>query len=415
MPQKTNPDMPNPPADLVIDEQTELAQWLSRKENENQIVRTRLKASERVIARVTDGIYRQPSSALRELISNAWDADAKQVSVLTDAPRFSRIYVRDDGLGMSYQTLARLVHAIGGSAKRREEGQQLGITARDDPDRTPGGRPLIGKIGIGLFSVSQLARRFVVSTKVAGEDYRLVAEVRLRVYSEGDDDELRDDDDSFLSGDVYITREPARDVAAHGTDVIIEDVKPRVRDLLRSADRWRALDEKAAAIAAGDFDTAENIRGEEPKYHTGWIQQLGASPDEPALLTRPPKLPWDTRDPAELKMSRLIDAVEGEFTRLERPDLANTLDTYLQTIWTLAVSVPVKYVDRHPFDLTRESNVKLYWISNEPRGQAQQLKLDVGQTVRDAVREQVEGRPILEDGTGPDPQPTSAYKSTRSN
>jgi len=65
MPQKTNPDMPNPPADLVIDEQTELAQWLSRKENENQIVRTRLKASERVIARVTDGIYRQPSSALR--------------------------------------------------------------------------------------------------------------------------------------------------------------------------------------------------------------------------------------------------------------------------------------------------------------------------------------------------------------
>jgi hypothetical protein len=401
MPQKPNADMYNGSTDLVIDEQTELAQWLSRKENENQVVRTRLKASERVIARVTDGIYRQPESALRELISNAWDADARNVFVLTDAPRFSRIYVRDDGLGMSYETLARLVHAIGGSAKRRQEGQKLGITSKDDWDRTPGGRPLIGKIGIGLFSVSQLARRFVVITKVAGENYRLVAEIRLRVYSEGDDDELRDDDDSFLSGDVYITREPTQDVSAHGTDVVIEDVKPRVRDLLRSADRWRALDEKAAAIADGDFDMAENIRVEEPKYHAGWIQRLGKSPDEPVLLTRPPKLPWDTKDPADIRMSRLIDAVEGEFTRLARPELATTLDTYLQTLWTLALSVPVKYVDQHPFDLTAESNVKLYWISNEPRGQAQQLKLDIGQTVRDAVREQVDGRPILEDGTGP--------------
>ena len=32
---------------------------------------------------LTDGIYRQPSSALRELISNACDADANEVTILT--------------------------------------------------------------------------------------------------------------------------------------------------------------------------------------------------------------------------------------------------------------------------------------------------------------------------------------------
>lgn len=130
-----------------------LASWLADSAHEGDMVRTRLKAHERVIARVTDGIYREPASAFRELISNAWDADATEVSILTDAPRFSRIYVRDNGMGMSHQTLSRLLHAIGGSAKRRPDGRTLGITG-DDVDHTPRGRPLIGKIGIGLFYVS---------------------------------------------------------------------------------------------------------------------------------------------------------------------------------------------------------------------------------------------------------------------
>ena len=40
---------------------------------------TELRTDERVIARVTDGIYRQPGSAIRELVSNAYDADATRV------------------------------------------------------------------------------------------------------------------------------------------------------------------------------------------------------------------------------------------------------------------------------------------------------------------------------------------------
>ena len=164
---KQRPEIP------VIDERDELTAWLAEKGNEGQVVRTRLKTSDRVIARVTDGIYRQPASALRELISNAWDADANQVTILTDAP----------GVGMSYEMLSRLVHSIGGSSKRTSEAPQLGVSAHNDPDRTPGGRPFIGKIGIGLFSISQLARRFRIVTKTKDTYYRLVADVRLRAYS----------------------------------------------------------------------------------------------------------------------------------------------------------------------------------------------------------------------------------------
>src|SRR4051794_14551885 len=77
---------------------------------------TYLDTDQRVLARVTDGIYRQPASALRELIANAYDADATTVSIDTDAPRFREIKVSDDGTGMSKEALANLVHHIGGSA-----------------------------------------------------------------------------------------------------------------------------------------------------------------------------------------------------------------------------------------------------------------------------------------------------------
>lgn len=383
----------------LIDGTDELKAWLGKKSNEGHVVHTRLKTSDRVIARVTDGIYRQPASALRELISNAWDADANQVTILTDAPRFSRIYVRDDGIGMSYETLSRLVHSIGGSAKRQDEGKLLGVTSSEDSDRTPGGRLLIGKIGIGLFSVSQLARRFRVITKVQGNDYRLIAEVKLRAYSEDDeDDTVRDDDDQYISGDVLITREHSPDSDAHGTDIILDDIKPRVRDMLRSADRWRALDEKRVAENDGDIETAANIRVKAPKYHVGWMERLTQSEDQPALLSREPVLPWDADVPADQRMNRLIDAIENESKGIARPVLAETLDSYLEILWTLALSVPVGYVDKHPFDLTKDSGVGLYWISNETRGQAMELTLSGTKTVRQTVREQAPGNPELEDG-----------------
>ena len=44
--------------------------------------RTQLETDERVLARITDGIYREPASALRELIFNAYDADATSVWII---------------------------------------------------------------------------------------------------------------------------------------------------------------------------------------------------------------------------------------------------------------------------------------------------------------------------------------------
>lgn len=386
---------------VVVNAQSELSQWLADPGNEGQVVTTRLEASDRVIARVTDGIYRQPASALRELISNAWDADASTVTILTDAPRFSRIYIRDNGTGMTHETLTRLLKNIGGSAKRTDEGIGLGITSTSDVDRTPAGRPLIGKIGIGLFSISQLSRRFQIITKVKGQHYRLLAEIKLRAYSEGGANEVQaEDSDDYISGEVLIRREHSDDIDAHGTDIILDDVKPMVRDILRSAERWEGVLEREAALEKGDFDTWANMRVERPTYHSGYIRKLSDPSDEPVLLAIEPKLPWASDDAADARMSKLMDAIEGEFSRLDRPDLANTLDTYLEMIWNLGLSAPVCYVDKHPFDLTGDDDISLYWVTKE-RGRGQELDLEPGVTVREAVQAQVPGNPILRAGYDP--------------
>ena len=78
-----------------------LVAQLRANRHTGKVARARLTTDERVLARITDGIYRQPSSALRELISNAYDADSTEGIIETDAPRFTKITVRDNGHGMS--------------------------------------------------------------------------------------------------------------------------------------------------------------------------------------------------------------------------------------------------------------------------------------------------------------------------
>ena len=152
-------------------------------------------------------------------MSNAYDADAKQVVIKTDRPRFRTVSVEDDGIGMTPAALAHLLHHIGGTAKRTLEGAELGIASTEDPTRSPSGRRLIGKIGIGLFSVAQLTHRFQIITKTAGDPFRTIASVVLRQYSDKGTP-TPNEEGGFEAGLVTIWREPASDADSQGTTII---------------------------------------------------------------------------------------------------------------------------------------------------------------------------------------------------
>lgn len=342
------------------------------------IVQTTLKTSQRVIARVTDGIYRQPGSAIRELISNAYDADASKVVISTDAPRFERIMVEDDGHGMSPEALAYLLQNIGGSAKRRDNGAELGMTSYGDSRLSPGGRVLIGKIGIGLFSVSQLTNSFQIITKTAGDDFRTIAAVVMRQYA---DEKVQpatsDPDEQFESGKVTIWRESAADIDSHGTTIILNSLRRQAKDTLRSNDVWLAIEQ--------DEQSEEQRSIDPPKYHIGRIDatdkvlrhdNVGATSS----------LPWKNEDAPTVAFRKLVQCVWDEVGEGNpNPKLENIFDYYLRMVWQLALGVPLPYTDNHLFDEPANDWAQFFSISNASKGSATEVPTEEGKSIREVM------------------------------
>lgn len=344
----------------------------------NNVISTVLKTDERVIARVTDGIYRQPGSALRELISNAYDADATRVVIKTDAPRFERISIEDDGHGMTPQALAHMFLHIGGSAKRQEIGQNLGVTDKENPLLSPNGRKLIGKIGIGIFSVSQLTHSFQIITKTKGDNYRTIATVALKQYS---DENLQSDSsekDGYQSGKVNIWREKATDIDSHGTSIILTNIKPQARDTLRSREIWAAIEQSENTV------DEEHQSIEPPKFHIGQVDATGKILKQVKQGTS--NVPWDPSDLPDIAFQKLVQCVWDETLNSNpNPQLEKIFDYYLQMIWFISLSIPLNYVDGNLFDMDLSDWTEVFQLGNEPRASAKHLSLTGGRPIREIL------------------------------
>lgn len=103
-------------------------------------------------------LYRNFITVLGEAISNAWDADAKNVWIEID--RDSSIFsIKDDGVGMSADDFQSKFLKIGYS--KRASGKM----------KTPKKRPFIGAKGIGKLALLSCAKRISVFTRKKGNDY----------------------------------------------------------------------------------------------------------------------------------------------------------------------------------------------------------------------------------------------------
>lgn len=109
--------------------------------------------------------YRSSEHALKELIDNAWDADATEVHVslptapLTNAP----IIIRDDGEGMTTKEVQRDYLHIANDRRSRRGSR----TARLD-------RPVKGRKGIGKFAGLVAAATMIVETRRGGQLTKVV-------------------------------------------------------------------------------------------------------------------------------------------------------------------------------------------------------------------------------------------------
>ncbi len=338
-------------------------------------IETGLATSDRVLRRVTDGIYREPWSALRELVSNAYDADATEVTIDTDAPRFDRIILRDNGMGFSGEALAAMIKSIGGSPKRTHAGAEIGVTDTTDFTRSPKGRKLIGKLGIGLFAVSQLTHEFQVITKREGEESRTVADVILFRYAENSAKRSEANEEEFQTGTVRIWKVPTPDRKAHGTEIVLRNLLPRTKTEFASRDLW-------TLVHAPPADPDEEQR-HAPKYHIGCVDLKNTG----ELLVAP-VLPWGSETDPDLRFTRFAQSMfdRADDAEVRRPSLENTFDNYFKFLWYLSLSAPLDYLHKHPFDLDSTSGLGMYRLGNRSDDTAVALHLKPGQTIRRALK-----------------------------
>ena len=133
-----------------------------------------INAAARIIGDISTGIYRSPANALKELVSNSFDAGATEVLINTDYPGFSTLSCFDNGPGISAEELKTILSFIGGSDKRLRG------------ERGPFGRPVIGKIGIGILAMSQISKRFVIISSQKGTAHRIEAELNIEDFESQD-------------------------------------------------------------------------------------------------------------------------------------------------------------------------------------------------------------------------------------
>lgn len=103
-------------------------------------------------------LYRNFSTVLGEAISNAWDADAKNVWIYVDRDNAS-LTIKDDGLGMNKDDFQDKFLKIG-YTKRKENGSS-----------SPDGRPFIGRKGIGKLALLSCADKIAIITKTKSTEY----------------------------------------------------------------------------------------------------------------------------------------------------------------------------------------------------------------------------------------------------
>ena len=174
-------------------------------------------------------MYPSVTASVAELISNAWDADAENVWITMPLGRrvkkdgSDKIVVLDDGIGMS-RAEARTKYLVVGRKRRTEDGSW----------RSPGGRPLHGRKGIGKLAAFGTAKTLQCITLKEGGTHTAF---------ELDYDKIR----NLTAGEDYrvleltefsVPRHPDVSTSlASGTCVCLSDLLSK---LIPSEDRFRA-------------------------------------------------------------------------------------------------------------------------------------------------------------------------------
>ncbi len=220
----------------------------------------KIKVHEKALAHLSRGLYRSPASALRELVSNAWDASATTVRVDTGAPNFTQLSVQDNGKGFTEAEFIELMEGGIGNSEKRSDAAVL-----------VNGRPVIGRLGIGMLGIAQITGSFTITSKTHdGKGFRARIDLYdlMRPKLDRDDQQVVRDLDAADGvrevdvGEYEILKDFDPSPYKVGTTILTNDLHPAFvqsfRETYREPPRdWAAFIEESTKLepiqAAGDY------------------------------------------------------------------------------------------------------------------------------------------------------------------
>jgi len=187
-----------------------------------------INVSLRVIADLSQGLYRSPADALKELVSNAYDADSPTIEIMFSRD-FSSLTIRDKGKGMTTAQFVEVMETIGGSSKRSADSE--------NKQETPSGRKIVGRIGIGLLSVSQIANKLEVQSTVINSPQGFKGHIEFDQFASEEARKIKitqlwEEDKKIKLGKYFITESNDVDKKEHFTTLRLSGIKRVIKDKL---------------------------------------------------------------------------------------------------------------------------------------------------------------------------------------
>jgi hypothetical protein len=190
-------------------------------EPDPQHFRGEIKVASRIVDYLSSGLYHSPAACLKELINNAYDADAKVVRVFVK-PDGNRIVIQDDGHGMTRHEFETHFQRISESHKR---------DTSTTTERLK--RPKIGKIGIGFIAANEICEVMEIFSTKAGNTELLHVTINFSEMRQPIDDRRRGESD--LAKADYEGEILEANAEEHYTHIFLEQVRGEAGEILASA------------------------------------------------------------------------------------------------------------------------------------------------------------------------------------
>lgn len=188
---------------------------------------TSVEVGESIVDLLSGRIYRTLSIALKELVSNAWDADAKNVQILIHEDK-KQIAIIDDGKGMTRDELENYVN--------------IAISKKSNQTTSQEGRPIIGNYGIGVLSTLPYCKKITVQTTVIDSDDINFISISSEKWIDEEGHRKPPSPQKLTVECPGRTEVDGRLKDEHGTTILLEDIFPAEWDFISEPAKPRQKD-----------------------------------------------------------------------------------------------------------------------------------------------------------------------------